>query len=217
MVIIGDDVDRIAALKSELARCFAMKDLGTLRYFLGIEIASSLKVYLLSQSKYITDIFECVCLTDNKTIDTPHEVNARYSSVEGSPLPDPSLYRTAVGILVYLTITQPDIAHVVHVLVNLLLHLLPFIGPLFFSKKQDVVSRSFTEAKYRAMASTAYEIVWLRWLLTNMGVFPHQPTPLYCDNKSAIQIIADLFTKSHSISHFCFLSNKLSMLVKAAS
>jgi hypothetical protein len=56
------------------------------------------------------------------------------------------------------------------------------------SKKQDVVSRSSTEAEYRAMAVTTCEIVWLRWLLADMGVDVSQPTPLHCDNKSAMQI-----------------------------
>ena len=115
MIITGDDVDGILMLKTELTRCFAMKDLGSLRYFLGIEVASSPKGYLLSQSKYIYDIFERSRITDNKTADTPIEINARYSASDGSPLPDPSLYRTVVGSLVYLTITRPDIAYAVHI------------------------------------------------------------------------------------------------------
>lgn len=114
MIITGDDVDGIAALKSALARCFAMKDLGSLRYFLGI-VTSSPKGYLLTHSKYIADIFERACLTDNKTIDTPLELNVRYSSSDGSSLSDPTLYRIVIGTLVYLTITRPYIAHVVHV------------------------------------------------------------------------------------------------------
>ena len=56
------------------------------------------------------------------------------------------------------------------------------------SKKQSIVSQSSTEAEYRAMASTTKEIVWLRWLLADMGVSFSYPTLMYCDNKSAIQI-----------------------------
>jgi hypothetical protein len=50
------------------------------------------------------------------------------------------------------------------------------------SKKQYIVSQSSTEAEYRAMTSTTKEIVWLRWLLADMGVSFSHPTPMCCDN-----------------------------------
>lgn len=63
----------------------------------------------------IVDIFEHARLTDNKTVDTPLEFNARYSAYDGSQLSNPSLYRTVVGTLVYLTITRPNIPHAIHI------------------------------------------------------------------------------------------------------
>jgi len=42
--------------------------------------------------------------------------------------------------------------------------------------------------EYCAMTSTTKEIVWLRCLLADMGVFLSHPTPMYCDNQSSIQI-----------------------------
>ncbi|KAJ9553465.1 hypothetical protein OSB04_017510 [Centaurea solstitialis] len=245
MIITGDDCDGIESLKQELAHRFAMKDLGTLRYFLGIEVAQSKKGYLLSQTKYISDLFECARLSDKKTVDTPLETNVHYTPTDGVPLSDPSLYRTIVGSLVYLTVTRPDIAHAVHVVSQFVtapttvhwgavLRILRYLRGTQFqsllfpstsslklsaysdaswdsdpsdrksttgfciflgdsliswkSKKQDVVSRSSTEAEYRAMAVTTSEIVWLCWLLADMGVDVSQPTPLHCDNKSAMQI-----------------------------
>ena len=59
------------------------------------------------------------------------------------------------------------------------------------SKKQTAVSRSSAEAELRALATTTSEIVWLRWLLADLGVSCHAPTPLLCDSTAAIQIAND--------------------------
>ncbi|RVW36460.1 Retrovirus-related Pol polyprotein from transposon TNT 1-94 [Vitis vinifera] len=56
------------------------------------------------------------------------------------------------------------------------------------SKKQTFVARSSTEAEYRAFADTTSELLWLRWLLKDLGVSTSSATPLYCDNQSAIHI-----------------------------
>ncbi|KAL0374379.1 UNVERIFIED_CONTAM: Retrovirus-related Pol polyprotein from transposon RE2 [Sesamum radiatum] len=56
------------------------------------------------------------------------------------------------------------------------------------TKKQNTVSRSTAEAKYRSMASAACELTWLTYLLTDFGILVQLPVPFYCDNKAALHI-----------------------------
>lgn len=58
----------------------------------------------------------------------------------------------------------------------------------WWSKKQDRVSKSSTEYKYRAMSSTCSEIVLASGLLAELGFPQLQPTALHADNTSAIHI-----------------------------
>ncbi|XP_050919492.1 uncharacterized mitochondrial protein AtMg00810-like [Lathyrus oleraceus] len=56
------------------------------------------------------------------------------------------------------------------------------------SKKQNTVSRSSTEAEYRALASLTCEIQWLQFLFNDLMVQLSQPASVYCDRKSAIYL-----------------------------
>lgn len=69
--------------------------------------------------------------------------------------------------------------------------ILVFLGnsPItWLAKKQPTVSRSFIEAEYRALASLAAELCWICMLLTDFGVFLHEPPTLWCDNVFALAI-----------------------------
>ena len=90
--------------------------MGPLRYFLGIEVAFSLKGYFLSQAKYADEVLHRVGLTDSKVFDTPIELNVKMNSTDGVPFDDPTLYREFVDYLVYLTVTCPDFAYAVHII-----------------------------------------------------------------------------------------------------
>ena len=58
-------------------------------------------------------------------------------------------------------------------------------------KKQLTVSRSSTEAEYRALASASTELCWLCVLLKDLGIYLHDPPILWCDNVSALAIASN--------------------------
>jgi hypothetical protein len=93
-----------------------MSDLGSLSYFLGIEIASTADGYYLSQSKYIQELIAHSGLTNTWTAATPMELNLHLKATDGLPLEDPTRYRHLIGSLVYLTATRLDLAYAVHTL-----------------------------------------------------------------------------------------------------
>jgi hypothetical protein len=61
------------------------------------------------------------------------------------------------------------------------------------SKKQNIVARSSTEAEYRAMASTASELIWMKQMLTDLNIKIEEPMKMFCDNQSARHIASNLF------------------------
>lgn len=59
------------------------------------------------------------------------------------------------------------------------------------SKKQNSMSRSSTEAEYKALAHTAVDIAWVRNILKDLDVFLSTPPTIHCDNMSAIALSAN--------------------------
>lgn len=116
LIICGNDQDSIQCFKDYLRRCFHMKDLGKLKYFLGVEVARSPKGVFLCQRKYALDIISEVGLLGAKPASTPLEQNHHLSLSNSELLPDPDRYRRLVGRLIYLCFTRPELSYCVHVL-----------------------------------------------------------------------------------------------------
>lgn len=93
-----------------------MKDLGHLRYFLGIEVDRFSKGIFLSQSKYTHDLIKEYKLSSSRPLQLPLDPNIKLSLNLGDPLPIKSSYQTLIGKLIYLTLTRPDISFAVHTL-----------------------------------------------------------------------------------------------------
>ena len=103
-------------LKQLLASSFKLKDLGSLKYFIELEIARSNSGISVSQRKYTLDLLEEYGFLGVKPNSIPIEVNQRLMHQEENLLNDPTIYRQQIGKLMYLTITRPDISYSVHVL-----------------------------------------------------------------------------------------------------
>jgi hypothetical protein len=115
ILITGNDLKAISTLKQFLHSRFRIKDLGALKYFLGIEVSRTKRGISISQRKYTLEILKDGGILGAKLVNFPMEQNTKLSDV-GELLRDPSQYRRLVGRLIYLTITQPDIMYSVHVL-----------------------------------------------------------------------------------------------------
>jgi hypothetical protein len=80
IIITGDDSFKMSQLKQKLSKEFEVKDLGQLRYFLGIKIARSPKGIVLSQRKYVLDLLSDVGMLGCRVASTPIEKNHQLSN-----------------------------------------------------------------------------------------------------------------------------------------
>jgi histone deacetylase 1/2 len=234
----------VSALLRDLNKSFAIKDLGDLHFFLGIEVKKVNDKLLLTQEKYATDLLKKVRMEDCKSAPTPLSTSNHLSLTSGTPLgpDDCTQFRSIVGTLQYLTLTRPDLAFSVNKVcqylhapttthwtaakrilryvndtVKLGITFTPssstflsafsdvdwagdiddrrstggfavFVGPNLVSwttRKQATVSRSSTEAEYKALANATAEIIWVEALLTELGVKLKQKPSIWCDNLGA--------------------------------
>ena len=229
IIVTSSSPEAVTTLLADLKEDFALKDLGKLHYFLGIEVKEDLDSITLSQAKYAQDLLKRVGMLGCKPCTTPLSASEKLSSYDGVPLSpkDATRYRSIVGALQYLTITRPDLSFAVNRVcqflhaptsvhwtavkrilryvqhtIGLRMHIQKvlssfisafsdadwagdtddrrstggfaiFYGSNLISwsvRKQPTVSRSSTEAEYKAMANATAEIIWLEQLMTELGV-----------------------------------------------
>lgn len=115
MIVTGSNPSEIEKLRSHLTKEFEMKDLGTLKYFLGIEVSRSQQELILSQRKYVLDLLAETSMSACVPVDTPIEVNHGLSIYPDQIPTNKERYQRLVGKLIYLTHTRPDLSYAVSV------------------------------------------------------------------------------------------------------
>ncbi|RVW19880.1 Retrovirus-related Pol polyprotein from transposon RE2 [Vitis vinifera] len=209
IVITGSDQDGIQKLKQHLFTHFQTKDLGKLKYFLGIEIAQSSSGEPLGDpGRYRRLVGKLNYLTITRPdISFPVSVVSQFLQS-----PCDSHWDAVIRILRYIKSTPGQ-----GVLYENRGHTqvvgytdadwagsptdrrstsgyCVFIGGNLISwksKKQDVVARSSAEAEYRAMALATCELIWLRHLLRELRFGKDEQMKLICDNQAALHIASN--------------------------
>lgn len=166
MLIAGNNQQLIQITKDSLHKAFKIKDLGELKFFLGMEFSRSSRGILVNQRKYTLEIISELELGDAKLSWTPLEINVKltipeYDKLIGNEddtlLEDKGKYQRLIGKLLYLTLRRPDIAYTVQTLSKFLqqpkkshwdaamrvtryIKREPGLGVLFISEKSDKIS-----------------------------------------------------------------------------
>lgn len=109
-IVTSSSDQAINALVCDLNKKIAIKDLGDLHYFLGIEVKKVHNGLILTQEKYASDIL--AGMRNCKATPTPLYSLEQLSLSAGTPLgaEDSTQYRSMVRALQYLTLTRPDLA-----------------------------------------------------------------------------------------------------------
>ncbi|XP_019420683.1 PREDICTED: uncharacterized protein LOC109330867 [Lupinus angustifolius] len=186
IIVTGSSPSHVHKIIDALSSAFALKKLGKLDYFLGIEVKHLRNgSIVMSQSKYITDLLDRAHMGSARPVNAPMTSNYKLSKVGDEPVSDPTFYRSIVGALQYATVTRPNIAYNVNKKTAISKPLAitafcnadwasyvddkksisgacVFLGPnliTWWSKKQTTISRSSTEAEYRSLALAAQELI----------------------------------------------------------
>lgn len=118
ILVTRPDSNLLEYFIDKLSKVFALKDLGLVTYFLGIEVCYIDHGLHLSQTKYVKALLIKASMQNYKGSDTLFSTCLKLERIVrghlGQEFKDPTLYRSIVGGVHYLILTRLDVAYVVH-------------------------------------------------------------------------------------------------------
>ncbi|GKB95858.1 putative RNA-directed DNA polymerase [Tanacetum coccineum] len=212
IIVTGNNKGTIDNIICQLGSAFALKDLGPLNYFLGIEIVPHVSGILLSQKKYILELLQSAGLSNCNPVSSPMVTSSSLSLDDSTAFSNPVKYRQVVGSLQYVTLSRPDIAFAVNKVCQYMhaptenhwsavkrilryLHGTVEHGMLI-RRSSGSTLQAFTdvlwkEAEYKTLADTVAELTWLQALLHELGIRSSSTPILWCDNLGATYLSAN--------------------------
>lgn len=112
IILTGDDTLEIKRQKG-LSQNLEIKDLGNLKYFLGMEFASSKRGIFVSQQRYALNLLKETSWLGCKAAETPIDPNSKLQAAKIEEIFDRSSFQHLVGRLIYLSHTHPEVAFAV--------------------------------------------------------------------------------------------------------
>lgn len=115
IVLAGPSDEKITEVKQNISERFEVKDMGELKYFLGIQVIQEDGKVWIGQPTYTENILKKFGMEDCKPVSTPVDANSKLTNADADNVPhNQSDYQSAVGSLLYLSsATRPDIAFAV--------------------------------------------------------------------------------------------------------
>lgn len=97
--------------KKTMAKEFKMTDTGLMAYYLGIEVKQKEEGIFISQESYTEEILKKFKMDDRNPINTLVDCGIKLFKDDEAVKVDPTLFKSLVGWLRYLTCTRPDILY----------------------------------------------------------------------------------------------------------
>ncbi|KAL3688664.1 hypothetical protein R1sor_014973 [Riccia sorocarpa] len=213
LILTGNHEDLILKIKEHLSSEFEMQDLGELKYFLVVEYVRDGKDLWLLQRKYAEDMLVHFCLANYKPVPILIELGLKLHADVGVSLAEPRFYRQMVGSLIHYTLTRPDLSYVVGLVSQFMQALRkPHLDAVMRIFRYPTVALSTCEAEYRGMMFATCLAIWLRKLLSDVGIECACSIVVYTDNMSSMKLASNHMFHArtkHIEMHYHFVREKV--------
>ena len=114
LIIMGSDSSLIDQVIKLLSHEFDCRDLGSLGFFLGMEISFDSSGLLLTQTRYASDLLKKFNMENCSSCPTPLRLGIYLKHDDGDLLPNATIYRSIIDGLQYLNLSRPNLAYAVN-------------------------------------------------------------------------------------------------------